>query len=116
MKNFMFDSTGDIVLTQNGPVMIDGPAEMMQRIWFTMTTNLGEWVLNPESGFDRMEILGRKLLNDNEVVDLVTEAITQVEGVESIEEISVTRRGRGVDIKFVVIDEGAQRITGEVSI
>lgn len=86
---------------QNDLVMVDGEDEEVQCINRIITTQLSEWLLDPEHGFEYGYIRGKNVDIDRAKLEL-TKAImqeTRVERVESLD-ISIDNQKRKVTISF----------------
>lgn len=59
MKGFKLNS-GDVEITNKRIVMVEGAELTRQNVQQVLSTNKGEWVLNPDEGIDFKNILGRK--------------------------------------------------------
>lgn len=82
--------TGDIELDENGDIrMIEGDDELIQCVVDIITTNLGEWIFNPQHGFARFRVLGQKFDKDEISSELVA-AILQEERVASVDSLDWT--------------------------
>ena len=102
MKTFYINQeTGDFELdSQNRFKMVEGDDAILQGIWMNLTTNLGEYFLNREKGLDRYAILGEKY-NEERTIQLVTDSILQHDLVEMVEDITIEKVGRKLNVKFV---------------
>lgn len=103
MKSFYINpSSNDIEFDgQNSIKMIDGNDEIIQGVRIIITTNIKEWFLNPDFGFDRFSILGNK--HDQErATDALYKAILQHEKVAMVDNVSfeVEREKRKLKINF----------------
>jgi phage baseplate assembly protein W len=89
MKSFYIDpNTNDLVFDgQNNLAMVDGDDELVQCIRDIVTTNLGEWFLDPTHGFPRFRVLGEKFDRDR-ITDELVAAILQESRVQSVEEVT----------------------------
>ena len=103
MRTFYINpETGDFEMDERNQLkMVEGDDAIIQAIWVTITTNLGEYFLNRDMGMDRFAILGDKF-NEERTMQEVTDAILQNEMVESVEDIKVMKDGRKIYISFVV--------------
>lgn len=119
MQSFKIDPlTNDIVFDgQNNIVMVGEDEEILQCIERVITTNSGEWFLNPGMGFDRYEILGKKY-NPEYTSDLLYAAILQETRISSIENIryEFNRQGRGLKVYVVLIKANGEQLEGEFDV
>ena len=119
MKNFLVNpSTGDIVLDpQRKITMVYNDDAIIQKMERTITTNLGEWFLNPLFGFPRFEVLGEKY-NQPHTTQLLHDAILQVEEIERVEKLTyeLDRSTRSLVADIVVIKTNGELLeVGEVA-
>ncbi|TQK41976.1 uncharacterized protein DUF2634 [Brevibacillus sp. AG162] len=109
MIDFEVDETGDFILDgQNDLQMVDGDEELCQCVADILSTNLGEWFLNPQGhGFRRFEVLGKKFNKDLVTEELVA-AVLQEDRVSSVEEIlwefDRTKRSLSGRFRFTKLD------------
>lgn len=54
------DTSGDVEMKHKQIQMIEGDEVVRQRIWSVLSTNKGEWVLNPDEGINFRNILGKR--------------------------------------------------------
>jgi phage baseplate assembly protein W len=102
MKTFKIEN-GDLVLDGAGNiVMVEGREEEAQSIERLMTTNVGEWFLNPAHGFD-YGVLQEKNVTEQQIRLAVMTALAQELRVDRVEQIEIERdqRRRTVKIKIV---------------
>lgn len=81
-------NTNDIEMDgQNDIAMATEDDELMQCVRDVLTTNLGEWFLNPEGhGFARFRVLGQKFDQEQATSELIA-AILQEPRIASVERI-----------------------------
>lgn len=84
--------------------MISDNDELAQSVERVLTTNLGDFFLNKNMGFDR-SLVTQKQLNNNAIRLGVIEAITQDERIKGIRslEINLDRQNRNVVINFDIL-------------
>jgi len=103
MKSFYLNpETNDIELDGSNEIkMVDGDDELVQSVRLIITTNLGEWFLNPEYGFDRFAVLGKGVEHDI-IVDSLYQAILQEKRVQRVENVTidVDNKNRKLLIEF----------------
>jgi len=113
--DFKVDATGDLVFDgQNDLELVEGDDELMQCVADILTTNLGEWFLNPEGhGFPRYEVLGEKF-NREEITERLVAAVLQEDRVESVEEITweFDRKERKLSGSFRVVKRNGEVVEG----
>lgn len=111
-------NTGDFELDgQNSLKMVEGDDAIRQGIWMILTTNLGEWDLEPDLGFARFNILGHKF-NEDEAVSELTAAILQNEHVSAVEDVQMDfdRQARKLTINYRAIKSAGGEIEGAVEL
>lgn len=108
---FVFDG-------QNSLVMAEGDIELMQCIQQTITTQLREWFLNPNIGWDRFNTLGRKPNEERTVNDIIAAILNSESRVASVDDVSVTFDvpGRWAKIRYTVTKQDEEQLTGEVTV
>jgi phage baseplate assembly protein W len=109
---------GDILLDgQNNLDLVYDDDEFLQSIQEILSTNAGEWFLNDEHGLRRYEILGQKY-NQDDAIDIISEAIFQHPEVDRIEKIELDfdRKSRKMSVKFEIIKTTGETIGGGVEI
>jgi hypothetical protein len=103
MKTFKIED-GDILFDgQNNIAMTYGKNEEVQSIERVLTTNLNEWFLNAEHGFDYSVVQTKQV--DEEGIRLeIIRAISQDPRVQEVEEINLQfeRQNRKLNINFKV--------------
>lgn len=116
MKGFLLTPAGQFVFDgQNNMVMVDEDDELMQSVRHIITTNLGEWFLNPLIGWDRFGTLGAKKDEERTITDL-SRAILEGEGrVDTVEDIVLdyNRPERHLHITFTFTKKDGTELTGE---
>ncbi|MEK4131983.1 DUF2634 domain-containing protein [Solibacillus sp. FSL W8-0474] len=120
MQSFKIDPlTNDIILDgQNNIVMVSEDEEIIQCVERVLTTNLGEWFLNPDGlGWDRYEVLGKKH-NPEYTTDLLYAAILQETRIASVEKVDFefNRQGRALKVYVVLIKANGERLEGEFDV
>jgi hypothetical protein len=59
VKGFKLDSNNDVEIRNNHVQMIEGDELTAQTVQCVLSTNKGEWFLNPEEGINFRAILGK---------------------------------------------------------
>lgn len=119
MKSFKIDpKTGDIMFDgQNNIIMVEEDDDIIQCVERAITTNLGEWFLNPLMGFARFEVLGQKHDPDHET-ELLYAVILQEDRIESIEDLKIDfdRSSRELTVQVVLIKLNGERLEATVNV
>lgn len=97
--------------------MVADNEELAQSVERVLTTNLGDFFLNKNMGFDR-SLVTQKQLNNNAIRLGVIEAITQDERIKGIRrlEINLDRQNRNVVINFDILTTTNGTVEGSVVI
>lgn len=113
MKTFYINQeTGDYELDEKRQLkMVEGDDAIRQGLWVLLSTNLGEYFLNREMGFDRFEILGKKY-NEDVTIQEVTNTILQHDLIESVEAITIFKDGRKMKVEFVALKVDGEPLEG----
>lgn len=113
LKNGQFQFDG-----QNALAMVDEDDELMQCIQQTITTQLGEWFLNPTIGWNRFNTLGRKPSEERSANDIIAAILTSEPRVASVDNVNVTfnEDGRGAKITYIVTKQDSTELAGEATI
>lgn len=119
MKSFKLNGAGQFDFNgQNDLVMVSDDDELMQCVQQTITTNLGEWFLNPTIGWDRFNTLGQKPSEERTINDIIAAILNSEPRIATVDNVSVTfLDGRGALIKYSVTKAiDGEQITGEASV
>lgn len=113
--------TMDLVFDDDGMCeCIYGDETTTQCVRLTLQTGKESFPLDLEHGTAWEQILGRKMsdLADDEVDEIIREAIFQEDDVEQVDSLAVERdeSGRHLDIAFTGTLYGGRQISTEVSI
>lgn len=82
-------ATGDFILQDNDLMIIDNAERVAQQILITLRFWLGEWFLDTTQGVPYLEYILVKNPNINHVRQILTEAILSVEGVQTINDMTL---------------------------
>lgn len=117
MRSFYINpATNDLDFDgSNNIKMVDGDDELIQSIKLIISTNVGEWFLNPEHGFDR-SILQSKKVDESQATDALYAAVLQDERVATVDniEFDFDRVNRKLDIKFTFTKKDGETVEGGV--
>lgn len=105
---------GDLVFKNGDFIITEGVEEVQQCLEIMLSTNLGEWFLNRDFGFDRSLIQDKP--SDDEVQAEISRVLQQEERVEVINSIEVNqdRKQRKLSAAFDVAIVGGETIRSEV--
>lgn len=86
---------------QNNIEIVSGQDEEVQSIERALTTNIEEWFLNAEHGFD-YSVIQRKAVDEEQIRLALIEVILQEDRVSEVEEITIdlNRQTRNMTIGF----------------
>lgn len=101
MKDLQIGSNGDLVLANGDFQYVEGVDLIRQKTGLILSTNQGEWALNPEEGIDFRVILVKNP-NYDQIYDTIIGGIRQVEEDMQIEEYNYNLQGRNLSINFTV--------------
>lgn len=103
---------------QNNLVMIEGDDELMQCVQHIITTNLGEWFLNPTIGWDRFNTLSQKHSEERFVNDITAAVMEGEPRVAAMEDFvfDYDRPGRHLIVKFKFSKFDGEILEGEVTV
>jgi hypothetical protein len=88
MLTFKIENNDLVLDGQNNLAMVDKVDEVVQCIDRIITTQLGEWLLDPEHGLEYGYIRGKNIDIDRAKLEF-TKAIVQEERVERVENINI---------------------------
>lgn len=118
MRSFKLQNGQFVFDGQNSLIMVEGDLELMQCIQHIITTQLGEWFLNPTIGWDRFGTLGQKPNEERTVNDIIAAIINSEPRVASVDDVQVTYNvpGRHAKIRYVVTKQDNEQVTGEATV
>lgn len=95
-------ATGDLILQDNDLMIIDNAERVAQQILITLRFWYGEWFLDTTQGVPYLEYILVKNPNINHVRQILTEAILSVEGVQTIDEMTLDfdQRNRRLYVEY----------------
>jgi hypothetical protein len=97
-------NTNDLVLQDGDLMLIDDAERVAQQILISLRFWYGEWFLNTSDGVPYLEYILIKNPNIAHVRQVLTEAIEQVEGVQSVDNMTIDfdRQGRRLAVDYAV--------------
>lgn len=114
MKSFAVDDHGDVIIEENDVKMAYDADLIIQKIRQVLSTNRGEWWLNPKEGIPVKRLL-QKNPNDAIIRDYVRSAIAQVDTTLQMTSCEIQTAGRQLQIAFSVAGKrGSARAELEV--
>lgn len=110
-------TTRDLVLDADGSFeQVQGDDAVEQAIRLTLLTWKEEFPLYTAHGTDYRRIMGKKPyeLQEDEIAEVIREAIYQVAEVRQLDELEITRDGRTLSVAFAVTLDNGHMISMEV--
>lgn len=101
MKGFAVDKHGDVIIEKNDIRLACDMDLLIQKIRQVLSTNRGEWWLDPKEGIPVQKVL-RKNPNTAMIRDYVKSAIAQVDKSLEMKRCDITVEGRRLKIIFAV--------------
>lgn len=114
MKGFSVDIHGDVVMEKNDIKLAYDTDLLIQKIRQVLSTNRGEWWLDPKEGIPVQKVL-RKNPNSAMVRDYVRNAVSQVDPSLQMTRCDIMTEGRVLRITFSVSSADADA-TAEVEV
>lgn len=104
MKGFAINDHGDIVIERNDVKLAYDTELLIQKIRQVLSTNRGEWRLDPKEGIPVQKVL-RKNPNVAMIRDYVRSAISQVDKSLQMTRCDITTENRKLKINFEIADQ-----------
>ena len=97
-------NNNDLILQDGDLLLIDNAERCAQQILISLQFWYGEWFLNTSEGVPYLEYILIKNPNIAHVRQVLTEAIEQVEGVQSVDSMTIDfdRQGRRLAVDYAV--------------
>ena len=111
--------TRDLCFDDDGIMeMVAGDTTSAQSVRLTLCAWKGEFPLVPAHGTDYSRIMGKKLgdLEDDEIPEVIREAVFQEGAVSEVNSVEYTIDGRSLSVEFNGKLTDGNNITSEVSI
>lgn len=102
MKDILLDNDGDIKLTGDGDITMTN--SIIQAVMIKIRWYFDEWVYDPELGIPYFDIIFIKDPDTEEIEELLTEELLEIEEVTSVTEmeININAATRIATIKFII--------------
>lgn len=114
MKGFAVDKYGDVIIEKNDIKLAYDTELLIQKIRQVLSTNRGEWWLDPKEGIPVQKVLKKK--PDPAIIrDYVRNAIAQVDKTLQMTRCDITSEGRNLKITFSVSGSGKD-MTAEMEV
>lgn len=115
MKDLMLDSTGDLLLTEDGDVAFTD--SILQAIYIRLKWFENEWALGPTFGVPYYEEYFKKNPSKLLIEQTVKEAILGVEEVDEVTKVAVdiNSASRTAEIRFTAVS-GKKAIEGRLTL
>lgn len=101
MKGFAIDQYGDVIIENNDVRLAYDTGLLIQKIRQVLSTNRGEWWLDPKEGIPVQKVL-KKNPNPALIRDYVRSAIAQVDKSLEMTRCDTAAEGRTLKISFSV--------------
>ncbi len=103
----MNTSSGDLVVTNGDLMIIDNAERIAQQIIITLREWSGEWFLNTADGIPYLEYVLVKNPNEDHIRQILSEAILDVDGVQSITSMDLTfsRVNRSLIVEYEAVTD-----------
>lgn len=103
----MNTSSGDLVVKNGDLMIIDNAERIAQQILITLREWSGEWFLNTADGIPYLEYILVKNPNEDHIRQILSEAILDVDGVQSITSMDLTfsRVNRSLIVEYEAITD-----------
>lgn len=109
--------TRDLVLDEDGIMeVVTGDDVPAQNVRLTLQAWRGEFLFVPSHGTDYDRIMGKKPseLTEDEVPEVIRDAVFQEPEVEEVQEVNYTLEGRGLDVSVSGRLSDGETINAEV--
>lgn len=115
MKDLRLNEDGDLHITEDADIVFTD--SVLQAIKIRLKWFLGEWRINPSYGMPYFDEVFVKNPSTSLLEDRIRTEILSVEGVESVESISINinKTTRVATIEFVAVADGEIK-QGEVNV
>lgn len=106
---------GDLVIENGNLLMIEGDEELAQSVRSVLQTRKGEFFLDPEHGMSFDNLLG-KTANQDETRDDIIEALSQIDELQAVNEVTFIddRRARKRNVVLSIEKSNAEELVIEV--
>ena len=103
----MNTASGDLVVKNGDLLIIDNAERIAQQILITLREWSGEWFLNTADGIPYLEYILVKNPNEDHIRQILSEAILDVDGVQSITSMDLTfsRVNRSLIVEYEAITD-----------
>jgi hypothetical protein len=103
----MNTASGDLVVKNGDLMIIDNAERIAQQILITLREWSGEWFLNTADGIPYLEYILVKNPNEDHIRQILSEAILDVDGVQSITSMDLTfsRVNRSLIVEYEAITD-----------
>jgi hypothetical protein len=113
---YLDNETHDIAIADGTFVMTADAAAIVQNIRNTLLVYLGEFPLDEEHGTDWERVFGEANITDEEISEIVRDAIFQEEFVQEVESVTILRNetARSINVLFIAVLGDGTTIQQEV--
>lgn len=111
MKDFRLYDNGDVVISGNDiQYTVNDTELLLQKIRMVLSTNLGEWGLNPDEGIDYGFILVKNPDYD-QIISTIQDGIHQVDETLQLKSYEFKHKGRSLYITLVITTQSGEDVT-----
>lgn len=111
MKGFMVNAGGDVVISDNEVMMVEGDELLRQTIQQVLGTNKREWFLNTGEGVD-FSVMLRKRVDHGEIRAELQDGLRQVDEDLVLDEYSAKMSDREMTISFKAKNSDGEVLEG----
>lgn len=109
MKDLQVNASGDLIITGNDLQYVRDKELTAQKCRLILSTNKGEWLLNPDEGINFRAILVKNP-NQDEIIDTVRDGLRQIDETFEITEYKFETIKRHLIMTFKAVDESGEEI------
>lgn len=109
MKDLHVNASGDLILSGNDLQFVRDKELTAQKCRLVLSTNKGEWLLNPDEGINFRAIL-TKSPNRDEIIDTVRDGLRQIDDTFEITEYKFETVKRNLILTFKAVNRSGEEI------
>lgn len=110
MKDLAIDENGQIMLSDSDLLIAEDDDVTEQKIWTILNTQKGDFLLEPDAGFDKYSILGQKVDQEYIESEIRDALITQD---DKISEVILNDAGFDTDTRKMYLDFKIITVSGK---
>jgi hypothetical protein len=109
MKDLRVNASGDLILSGNDLQLVSGKELTAQKCRLVLSTNKGEWLLDPEEGINFKAILVKNP-NKDAIIDAVRDGLRQIDETFEITEYTFEVIKRHLILTFKAKNDSGEEI------